>query len=85
MGAVNNTLGDVECNENLLKEGVSKVTKYTNTLKLETKEKMNLFSAKIEIEGHIVRVNSAMSTLQCNLDLLIDSVINAQKVCYNHR
>ena len=75
LGAVNN----VEYNENLLKEGVRKVTEYMNTLKLETNEKMNLFSAKIEIEGHIVRVNSAMSTLQCNLDLLIDSVINAQK------
>jgi hypothetical protein len=85
LGAVNNTLADVEYNENLLKEGVSKVTEYKNTLKLETKEKMNLFSAKIEIEGHIVGVNSAMSTLQRNLDLLIDSVINAQKVCYNLR
>jgi len=40
---------------------------------------MNLFSAKIEIEGHILSVNNAMSTLQRNLDLLIDSVINAQK------
>ena len=79
LGAVNNTLADVECNENLLKEGVSQVNKYMNTLKLDTNEKMNLFSAKIEIEGHIVRVNNAMSTLQHNLDLLIDSVINAQK------
>jgi len=80
LGAVNNTLADVEYNENLLKEGVSNVTVYMNTLKLETNEKMNLFSAKIEIEGQIVRVNNAMSTLQRNLDLLIDSVINAQKV-----
>ena len=79
LGAVNNTLADVEYNENLLKEGVSKVTEYMNTLKLETNEKMNLFRAKIEIEGLIVRVNNAMSTLQCNLDMLIDSVINAQE------
>ena len=42
-------------------------------------KKMNLFSAKIQIEGHILRVNNAMSTLQRNLDLLIDSVVNAQK------
>ena len=41
---------------------------------------MNLFSAKIEIEGHILRANNAMNTLQHNLDLLIDSVINAQKM-----
>lgn len=79
LGAVNNTLADVEYNENLLKEGISKVTKYMNTLRTETNEKMNLFNAKIEIEGHISRVNNAMNALQRNLDLLIDSVINAQK------
>jgi hypothetical protein len=31
---------------------------------------MNLFSANIEIEGHILRVNNLMNTLQHNLDLL---------------
>jgi len=41
---------------------------------------MNLFSDKIEIEGYILRANSAMNMLQCKLDFLIDSVINAQKV-----
>jgi hypothetical protein len=50
-----------------------------NTLRSEINEKMNLFSAKIEIEGHILRVNNAINTLQRNLDLLMDSVINAQK------
>jgi len=50
-----------------------------NTLRSETNEKINLFSAKIEIDGHILRVNNAMNTLQRNLGLLIDSVINAQK------
>jgi len=40
---------------------------------------MNLFSAKTEIEGHILRVNNAINTLQRNFDLLIDNVINAQK------
>ena len=34
---------------------------------------------KIEVEGHILRVNNATNVLQCNLDLLIDSVMNAQK------
>ena len=50
-----------------------------NTLKSQTNEKINLFSAKIEIERHILRVNNATNTLQRNLDLLIESVINAQK------
>ena len=51
LGAVNNILADAEFNENLMNEGISRVTEYTNTLKSETKEKTNLFSAKIEIEG----------------------------------
>jgi len=58
LGAVNNTLAYVEYNENLLKEGVSRVTEYMNTLKLEIKKKMKLFGTKIEIEGHILRVNN---------------------------
>ena len=39
VGAVNNTLADVECKKNLLQEGVNKVTEYMNTQKLETNEK----------------------------------------------
>ena len=79
LGAVNSTLADIEYNENLMKEGINRITKYMNSLKSETNEKMSLFSAKIEVEGHILRVNNAMLTLQRNLDLLIDSEIHAQK------
>ena len=51
LGAVNNTLADAKYNENLMKEEINKITKYMNTLKAETKEKMSLFRAKIEVEG----------------------------------
>jgi hypothetical protein len=70
LGAVNNTLADGEYNENLLREGISRVIKYMNTLRSETNEKINLFSATIEIEGHILRVNNAMNTLQRNLNFV---------------
>ena len=79
LGAVNNTLADVEYNENLMKEWINRITEYMNTLKAENNEKMSLFSAKIEVEEHILRVNNAMHTLQRNLDLLIGSVVHAQK------
>ena len=85
LGAVNNTLADAEYNESLVKEGINRVTKYMNTLKSETNEKMNLFSAKIEIEGHTLRANNAINTLQRNFDLSIDNVTNAKKGCYNLR
>jgi hypothetical protein len=79
LGAVNNNLMDVEYNENLLKEGISKVTEYMNTLRSETSANINLVSTKIEVEGHILRVTSAMNNLQRNRDLLISSVVHAQK------
>jgi len=47
LGTVNNTLADDEYNENLLKEEISRVTKFANTLRSETNEKMNFFSAKL--------------------------------------
>ena len=79
LGAVNNTLADVAYNENLLRKGISKISKYTDTLRSETNEKINLVSMKIEVEGYILRANNALNVLQRNLDLLIDSVINAHK------
>ena len=54
-------------------------TVITETLRSETNEKMNLLSMKIEVEGHMLRVNNAINVLQRNLNLLIDSVMNAQK------
>jgi len=38
-----------------------------------------MISMKIEVEEHILRVNNAIHALQCNVDRLIDSVMDAQK------
>jgi hypothetical protein len=62
----------------IVREGINKVTDYLNTLKSETEVKMNLFSAKVEVEGHILSVNNAVSSLQCKLDFLMNRVVNAQ-------
>ena len=48
-------------------------------LKSETNEKTSLLSAKLEVEGHILRVNHAMRTVQRKRDLVIDGVIHTQK------
>jgi hypothetical protein len=79
LGAVNNTLVDVEYNEQVLREGVRKVTEYTSSLRAETSENLNLVNTKIEVERHILRATNAMSALQRKLDLIIDSIIHAQK------
>jgi len=79
LGAVNSTVADVAYNKNLMKEELNRITKYMNSLKTETNEKISLLHAKIEVEVHNLRVNNAMHTLQNNLDLLIESIIHAQK------
>jgi len=79
LGAVNNTLVDVAYNENILREGIRKVTEYIGILRSEIDANINLVSAKIEVEGHITRVTNAMNALERKLDLLIDSVIHAQR------
>ena len=79
LGAINNTLSDLEYNEKLMKEGMNKVSDYLIRLRADTDTKMSLVGTKVEVEGHILRVNIAMSVVQRKLDLLINSVINAQK------
>jgi hypothetical protein len=43
-----------------------------DTLKFQTTDSFNMVSAKIEVEGHILKVTSAMNAVQRNLDLLIE-------------
>jgi hypothetical protein len=62
-----------------MKDGINKVTNLMNTIKSETESKLNIFRAKVEVEGRMLRVNIAMNKLQRKLDLLIDCVVNAQK------
>lgn len=50
-----------------------------STLKSEIVERMNIIGSNVEVEGHLLRVSNAMTALQRDLDLLINSVINAQK------
>jgi hypothetical protein len=50
-----------------------------NKLRSETSTTLNLVSANIEVEGHILRVTIAVNQLQRRLDLLLNSVVQAQK------
>ena len=79
LGAINNTLSDVEYNEKLIRGEMVKVSDYLSNLKADTDTKLNLVNTKVEVEGHILKVNLAMNAIQRKLDLLINSVINAQK------
>ena len=78
LGAFNGTLRDVEHNDRLMRKGLSDIQKYLDTLSLEAAHKLSIFEAKFMIEKYITQVNNALTILQRNMDLLLDSVVHAQ-------
>jgi Fic family protein len=79
VGTVNNILTDIEFNEKSITEGNMDLQDYKQELEGESRKKRDTFNAKVEIEGHILRVNNAMNAIQSNVDMLINSIVNAQK------
>jgi hypothetical protein len=78
LGALNDTLADMEHNDKLVKKGLFDIQTYLDTLSSETARKLSIFEAKFMIQKHITRVNNALTILQRNTDLVLDSVLHAQ-------
>lgn len=78
LGALNDTLADIETNGKLVKQGLADIQTYLDSLSSETARRFDIFEAKLAMENHISRVNSALALLQRNMDLVIDSVLHAQ-------
>jgi hypothetical protein len=72
------TLANVAHNDNLVKQGLADIKTYLDSLSSETAGKVTIFEAKFMIEKHITQVNNALTLLQRNIDLLLDSVLHAQ-------
>jgi len=78
LGALNDTLADMEHNDKLVRKGLSDIQTYLDTLSSESARKLDIFEAKLMIENHITQVNNALLILQRNIDLVLDSVLHAQ-------
>ena len=78
LGALNITLVDVTHNDKLVKQGLVDIQTYLDSLSSETAEKLTIFGAKFMIEEHITQVTNALTLLQRNVDLLLDSILHAQ-------
>ena len=78
LGAFNETLKDVVHNDKLMRKGLTDIQNYLGRLASETISKLSIFEAKLMIEKHITQVNNALTTLQRNMDLLLDSVVHVQ-------
>jgi hypothetical protein len=79
LGAINETLSDLEYNEAKVKEGLMQVKAYVESVVSAGTRVTNTLLAKITVESHIARVTETLNTLQRNLDILIDSIVNARK------
>jgi hypothetical protein len=78
LSAFNATLADVAHNDGLVRKGLADIQTYLDTLSAETARKFDIFEAKLAIEKHITQVNTALTVLQRNIDLVLDSVLHAQ-------
>jgi len=57
---------------------VSYIQTSLDALSSETARKLDIFEAKFVIEKHINQVNNALTILQRDTDLVLDSVLHAQ-------
>lgn len=78
LGALNVTVDDMAYNDKLIRDGLTDIQTYLDSLSSETARKLSIFEAKFLIEKHITQVNNALTLLQRNVDLLLDSVLHAQ-------
>jgi len=69
----------MDFNEESIKEGEMKLRDYVQALDTETGRGFNIFHAKLEIESHALRASHAVMTIQNKIDVLIYSIINAQR------
>jgi hypothetical protein len=78
LGALNDTLADMQINGKLVKQGLDDIQTYLDSFSSETARKFSIFETKLVVENHISRVNSALTLLHRNMDLVIDGVLHAQ-------
>jgi hypothetical protein len=79
LGTFNDTISDMEYNGKIIKEGLFNLKSYMEKVTSETELQLNVLNVKVTTEGHIAQVSNALDTMQRNLDLMIESILNAQK------
>jgi len=77
--AFNETLTGIEYNEKKMREGLSKLQTYVATFGSQVENATYLLSLKITIEHHIAKDLDASHVTQRKLDILVDSIADAQK------
>jgi hypothetical protein len=79
LGSLNNIPADLGFNEEKVKTGLTQIKNYLESFTSENREKLNLLTAKVIVEGHISNIRAATNMLQRTLDMFLQSVFNARK------
>ena len=74
----NGTLTGIEYNEKM-REGLNKLQTYVATFGSQVENATYLLSLKITIEHHIAKALDASHAIQRTLDIMVDSIADAQK------
>jgi uncharacterized phage infection (PIP) family protein YhgE len=79
LGTFNETLTDVDYNERKMREGLNQLQNYVATLGAQEENITHILSLKITLGYHIAKALYASHALQRALDILVDSIADAQK------
>jgi hypothetical protein len=79
LGTVNNTLIDMEYNQEKVKIGLVQIKKFLESVTADTDKKINALAAKIAVESHIARAREAMEALQRYLGIVLESIMHARQ------
>ena len=79
LGTINDTVADMTYNSKLVSEGLIKLKDAVNEIKKDQASNFQYWNEKMTMEGHIVRIGDAIMYIHRNLDILMSSIMNAQK------
>jgi hypothetical protein len=85
LGALNDTLADIEYNVKLVRKKLPDIQTYLDTLSIETARKLDILQAKFMKKNHITQVNNVFTTLQRNIDFVLVGVLHAQSGSIQHK
>lgn len=76
---LNKTIGDVEYNEQLLRQSIEKVNKHINDADNMINKSLNFFHFKTDVEEHIAIITLMLNQYQDDLTHLITAILSAQR------
>jgi chaperonin GroEL (HSP60 family) len=79
LGVLNETLSHMVYNEDISREGLTKLQHYVDSVVSQAHNVTNFFYFKITVESYVARVFDALTVLRRNFDILVNSIVGSRK------